>query len=106
VTDKQHELRGRLEARLAEIVGRIDRIERDLRRTAERDWTEQATLQQNDEVLEGLDELERAEAVAIRQALRRIEEGDYGVCGRCGRPIETQRLSAVPTAETCMRCAT
>ena len=106
MTNKQDELRGRLEARLTEIMGRIDRIERDLRRTPERDWTEQATLQENDEVLEGLNELERAEAVAIRQALRRIDDGNYGVCGRCGQRIETQRLSAVPTADTCIRCAT
>ena len=106
MTNKQHELRGRLEGRLAEILGRIDRIERDLRRTPERDWTEQATLQENDEVLEGLDDLERAEAVAIRKALRRVEAGDYGVCSGCGQSIEPQRLSAVPTAETCIRCAT
>jgi RNA polymerase-binding transcription factor DksA len=57
-------------------------------------------------VLEGLDDLERAEAVAIRKALRRIETGHYGTCGRCGLRIEMERLSAVPTAETCIRCAT
>jgi len=51
VTNKQHEVRGRLDTRLAEIVGRIDRIERDVRRTPERDWTEQATLEENGEVL-------------------------------------------------------
>lgn len=102
----QHELRARLEGRLNEITSRIGRIERDLRRTPDLDWTEQATLQENDEVLEGLDALERAEAVAIRKALQRIEAGNYGVCGSCGQRIETQRLSAVPTAETCIRCAT
>jgi RNA polymerase-binding transcription factor DksA len=102
--DKYHQLRVSLEARLAEIAGRIDRIGRDLRRPPDRDWTEQATLQENDEVLTGLDGLERAEASAIRKALRRIESGDYGVCTRCRRAIDQGRLEAMPTADTCLDC--
>ena len=102
---KYQQLRAPLEARLREIVGRIDRIEGDLRRPADRDWVEQATLQENDEVLSGLDELERAEAVAIRNALRRMESGDYGFCVSCRAPIERKRLEAVPTADRCLECA-
>ena len=102
---KHQGLRVRLETRLKEIVGRIDRIERDLRRTPDRDWIEQATLQENDEVLAGLDDIDRAEAVAIRQTLRRIESGDYGFCVSCRGPIEQNRLTAVPTADTCISCA-
>src|SRR5262249_60063469 len=34
----------------------------------------------------------------IDQALLRIEEGSYGICARCGRPIDERRLEAVPTA--------
>lgn len=105
VMQKHQGLRVKLETRLREIVGRIDRIERDLRRTPDRDWIEQATLQENDEVLAGLDDIERAEAVAIRQALRRIESGNYGFCVSCREPIDRNRLKAVPTAETCIDCA-
>jgi RNA polymerase-binding transcription factor DksA len=57
-------------------------------------------------VLEGLGDLERAEAVAIREAIRRIAAGTYDVCRSCGRLIEPPRLSAVPTADTCISCAT
>jgi RNA polymerase-binding transcription factor DksA len=88
-----------------EIRGRVGRIEGDLRRPPDRDWTEQATLQENDEVLEGLDDMERAEAVTIRNTLRRIESGDYGVCAVCREPIDQKRLDAVPTADTCIDCA-
>jgi len=98
-------LRVQLEGRLREIVGRIDRIERDLRRPPDRDWIEQATLQENDEVLSGLDDLERAEAIAIRQTLRRMASGDYGFCVSCRSPINEARLKAVPTADTCIGCA-
>ena len=102
---KHQQLRVPLEARLREIVGRIDRIEGDLRRAPDRDWVEQATLQENDEVLSGLGELERAEAVAIRNALRRMESGDYGFCVSCRAPIDWKRLEAVPTADRCLECA-
>src|ERR1044072_6282679 len=34
----------------------------------------------------------------IDQALLRIDEGSYGVCARCGNPIDERRLEAMPTA--------
>jgi DnaK suppressor protein len=34
----------------------------------------------------------------IDQALLRIKEGTYGICARCGRPIDERRLEAIPTA--------
>ena len=105
MTDKHDRLRVQLETRLEEILGRMGRIEGDLRRTPDRDWTEQASLQENDEVLEGLDDLGRAEAVTIRKTLQRIESGNYGSCAVCRKPIDLMRLAAVPTADTCIHCA-
>lgn len=99
-------LRARFESRLAEMTARVGRIETDLRRTPDRDWTEQATLQENDEVLGRLDDMSRAEVAAIRSALRRIESGDYGLCVECRRPIDEKRLEALPMADTCGDCAT
>jgi len=40
----------------------------------------------------------------IRGALERIQNGTYGVCLRCGRPISKQRLEAVPEVELCIQC--
>ena len=39
-------------------------------------------------------------------AIRRVEGGDYGRCETCGRAIPDERLDAIPTASTCVRCAT
>ena len=49
---------------------------------------------------------ENAESVltAIDAALRRIEEGTYGTCQRCGRQIAPERLEALPYAELCIDC--
>ena len=59
---------------------------------------------ENDEVLEGLDEMTLREIEQIRSALKRIESGSYGTCSACGRPIGTERLVAVPSAITCVAC--
>jgi DnaK suppressor protein len=41
----------------------------------------------------------------IDGALKRMEEGTYGLCVRCGRPIEKARLKALPYAELCIKDA-
>ncbi len=46
----------------------------------------------------------RLRAEALEAALRRWEAGEYGVCERCGRPIEGQRLEAIPEARLCVAC--
>ena len=38
-------------------------------------------------------------------ALARLEDGSYGICERCGRPIPLERLEARPAARTCVTCA-
>lgn len=46
-----------------------------------------------------------SQAVAdIDQALRRIDEGIYGQCLRCGKPIDERRLEAMPTARYDAQC--
>jgi RNA polymerase-binding protein DksA len=41
----------------------------------------------------------------IDKALKRMDEETYGLCERCGRPIEKARLKALPYAELCIRDA-
>ena len=40
----------------------------------------------------------------IDGALKRIEEGTYGVCSNCGKPIPEARLEALPWATLCIDC--
>jgi DnaK suppressor protein len=39
-----------------------------------------------------------------RAALRRIEEGNFGICQECDQDIHPKRLAAVPWAPYCIRC--
>ncbi len=42
--------------------------------------------------------------VYVEEALRRIDNGTYGVCKGCGQLIPISRLKAVPTATRCVAC--
>src|SRR5215210_5673137 len=58
----------------------------------------------NQELALRLGERESRMVADIDQALRRIEEGTYGVCARCGKPIDERRLEALPTARYDAAC--
>lgn len=49
-------------------------------------------------------EHELAELNDIDAALRRLAEGNYGICTGCGQAISAERLLAQPTAQTCLAC--
>src|SRR4051794_14920572 len=51
-----------------------------------------------------LEQLE-AEIGDLDAALRKIDEGTYGVCEICGKEIEPERLEAVPGTRTCIEHA-
>lgn len=61
--------------------------------TAERGEAERLALQ----LQETLDDVERA--------LAKVEEGAYGTCESCWRPIAPARLEAKPAARLCIDCA-
>lgn len=40
----------------------------------------------------------------VNKALKKIEEGKFGMCEKCGNMIEPERLRAFPSATACMDC--
>ena len=94
-----------LKVRMADLMKRADVIEDDLRHPLDADFSEQAVDLADDEALEGVDEVLRAEITQIRSALLRIENGTYGTCAKCGAEIARERLVARPIATRCIACA-
>lgn len=42
---------------------------------------------------------------AVRRAQEKLDDGTYGVCDGCGRPVAEARLEALPWASSCIDCA-
>lgn len=40
----------------------------------------------------------------VNAALGRMEDGGYGICQRCGKPINEERLEAFPYVAFCIEC--
>jgi DnaK suppressor protein len=49
-------------------------------------------------------ERETARLIELEAALKRSNEGTYGVCTVCGGPIMEARLDAMPETAHCMTC--
>ncbi len=95
----------RLLARERELIADIARFEDDAResRSAEvEDPIDQVTSSEMKAA--GFQESTLAANTLkdVRDALRRIEDGSYGKCIDCDRPIEPARLEAVPWTPYCL----
>jgi RNA polymerase-binding transcription factor DksA len=42
-----------------------------------------------------------AELADVEYAIRRLDDGTYGTCEACGRPIDQERLEAMPATRLC-----
>jgi RNA polymerase-binding protein DksA len=63
-----------------------------------------ATITLDREIDYTLEENEERALKAIDAALERIENGTFGICQTCGKPIDPERLEALPTATQCIDC--
>ncbi len=110
-TDLQH-FKNKLEVELADITKQLSSMGRQLNDAG--DWIvvpepmDQETPE-FDEIADRIESFQEDIAVLnviesrygnIKDALNRIESGDYGICVVSGEPIERERLEADPTATT------
>ena len=51
-----------------------------------------------------LEENLRRQLKMTDDALKRFDQGRYGICSNCGEPIPLERLEALPAASLCIRC--
>jgi DnaK suppressor protein len=102
------EIRNHLIAMLEELNLRLTRITNDVRHAdvpLEKDFSEQAAQNENNEVMDYLGNSARTEIEMIKQAIARIDNGQYGICQVCGEQISKDRLIAMPYSNMCIKCA-
>lgn len=100
---------------LTELRRQLERLERSMRVTdqalepVQLDQTAVGRLSridslQNQGLTRNLQERERVKLALIQEALRRMEQGRYGICTECGGDIPFGRLYVVPEAPVCAGC--
>jgi DnaK suppressor protein len=104
--EKQPEAaRQRLEEELTETLAELDRLQEKLQVEVEYGLGEGDPIIYEREMNMALRRRARRKVRSLEEALRRLEEGTYGVCERCGKEIGSQRLEALPQARLCIECA-
>ena len=97
-------LEERLEALTTKLGSRIGQLVDQ--REALSDQTDIATEESDRDMVLRLNEHDRRVAEQLQRALRRVDDGEYGVCMGCGDEIAERRLMANPTATHCIDCMT
>ncbi len=57
-----------------------------------------------DEIVMSVAQGEAKEIAQIDNALKKIQNGNYGICECCGKDINKQRLQAIPFVSLCVKC--
>lgn len=68
------------------------------------DVSDRASEGFEDELDVGLMAMEAAQLEDIDDAIKRIDDGSYGICTTCEKPIPRKRLEILPFARRCLQC--
>jgi len=71
---------------------------------AKGDLADQATALELQRIKSALSSIEKQKLINIDIALKKIEEGTYGICTECGDLIDEKRLMVKPFAIYCIKC--
>jgi RNA polymerase-binding transcription factor DksA len=101
------ELREHLEDRRRELANlrRSLDVSWQLLREPEKELEETASRETMSRDIERRSEHIQAEIRRIDDALSKMDEGGYGRCETCRKPIQLERLQTIPWAGRCVRCA-
>jgi DnaK suppressor protein len=94
--DKERELRNG--------IVRTQRDGRDADDFGAQDMADQADSCYTKEFLFQQSSSSRDLLLLVQAALRRDEQGEFGLCVECGEPVQKKRLEAVPWACHCVAC--
>ena len=104
--NEHEEIAKALKARLSELRAHLAKVvDLALHKPLPADSEDQAIELENQEALEVIEKTETTEIHQIEATLKRISEGTYGTCAKCGEPIDPRRLKALPTAAACISCS-
>src|SRR5262249_15671593 len=68
------------------------------------DPADRASMESNRNSVLRIRDRERKLIFKIQEALRRLDDGNYGICEECGEEIRIERLKARPVTTLCIGC--
>ena len=101
--------KGQLEGMLHELLVEAGKTCNDMRHDSNGDFpdpTDRASLESNRNFLLRSKDRERKLIIKVKEAMDRIDNGTFGICESCGRPISEKRLKARPVTTLCIECKT
>lgn len=101
--------RERLQQQMDELMAGAERTVNDMTSVPEENFpdpTDRALMESNRNFTLRLRDRERKLLGKVRAAMRRIEDGNFGICASCGGEIDRKRLVARPVTEMCIDCKT
>jgi DnaK suppressor protein len=101
--------KGLLEGRLRVLLEEAGKTCTDMRQDGDGDFpdpTDRASLESDRNFLLRIKDRERKLIMKVKEALDRIDDGTFGICESCGRPISEKRLMARPVTTQCIDCKT
>jgi len=101
--------KGLLEQRLHVLLEEAGKIANDMRHDSNGEFpdpTDRASLESDRNFLLRIKDRERKLIMKVKEALDRIENGTFGICETCGKPISEKRLLARPVTTQCIECKT
>ena len=105
--------------RLAYFRKRLEELEREIREDMDANPEDSGVVDldssigrlsrmdalQNQQMALELKRRQENQLLRIENAFKRLAKGQYGLCGKCKKPIEENRLEVFPYTVTCVRCA-
>ena len=101
--------KGLLEGRLHDLLEEAGKICTDMRQDGDGDFpdpTDRASLESDRNFLLRIKDRERKLITKVKEALDRIDDGTFGICESCGKPISEKRLMVRPVTTQCIDCKT
>ena len=98
------EMRDRLKHLYGDLGEEMHLHKQEIRQEMPRGQEDALPYREELELIEKEDSMEDDELLLIEEALQRIEDGTFGTCLDCGKPIPIERFRALPHAKYCVPC--
>lgn len=101
------ELKTRLQTRRDYLLKEINLRLKEIKDSGGYRLTDTADIASNiigDDLVISVAQGEAKEIEQIDNALRNLKSGKYGICEKCGKKINKERLRAIPFVNLCIKC--